>query len=60
MPDPAGAARYPHALRPGAIGALALPHRIVMGSMHLGSEADADRRRDWPRSTPSARAAAPA
>ncbi len=41
MPDPAGAARYPLALRPGAIGVLALPHRIVMGSMHLGSEADA-------------------
>ena len=40
MPDPAAAARYPHALRPGAIGALALPHRIVMGSMHLGFEAD--------------------
>jgi 2,4-dienoyl-CoA reductase (NADPH2) len=41
MPDPAGEAPYPHALRPGAIGALELPHRIVMGSMHLGSEADA-------------------
>ncbi len=40
MPDPAAAARYPHALRPGAIGALGLPHRIVMGSMHLGSESD--------------------
>ena len=40
MPDPAAESRYPHALRPGAIGALALPHRIVMGSMHLGSESD--------------------
>jgi 2,4-dienoyl-CoA reductase (NADPH2) len=28
--------------RPGAIGTLELPHRIVMGSMHLGCEADAD------------------
>jgi len=28
--------------RPGAIGRLALPHRIVMGSMHLGCEADED------------------
>jgi len=28
--------------RPGAIGSMALPHRIVMGSMHLGCEADAD------------------
>jgi 2,4-dienoyl-CoA reductase (NADPH2) len=28
--------------RPGAIGRLELPHRIVMGSMHLGCEADAD------------------
>jgi 2,4-dienoyl-CoA reductase (NADPH2) len=28
--------------RPGAIGSLTLPHRIVMGSMHLGCEADAD------------------
>jgi 2,4-dienoyl-CoA reductase (NADPH2) len=28
--------------RPGAIGRLELPHRVVMGSMHLGCEADAD------------------
>ncbi len=40
MPDPTAAQRHPHALRPGAIGTLGLPHRIVMGSMHLGSEAD--------------------
>jgi 2,4-dienoyl-CoA reductase (NADPH2) len=40
MTDPAAAPRYPHVLRPGAIGALELPHRIVMGSMHLGSESD--------------------
>jgi 2,4-dienoyl-CoA reductase (NADPH2) len=28
-----------HVWRPGAIGPLALPHRVVMGSMHLGLEA---------------------
>jgi 2,4-dienoyl-CoA reductase (NADPH2) len=28
-----------HVFREGAIGPLTLPHRIVMGSMHLGSEA---------------------
>ena len=27
---------------PGAIGPLSLPHRIVMGSMHLGLEAGED------------------
>src|SRR4051812_50053297 len=40
MTDPAGAPRHPRVLRPGAIGTLQLPHRIVMGSMHLGSESD--------------------
>src|SRR4051794_5158168 len=40
MTDPAAAPHYPHVLRPGAIGTLRLPHRIVMGSMHLGSESD--------------------
>jgi 2,4-dienoyl-CoA reductase (NADPH2) len=30
------------ALRPGRIGTLALPNRIVMGSMHLGIEASGD------------------
>jgi 2,4-dienoyl-CoA reductase (NADPH2) len=30
------------ALRPGALGHLTLPHRIVMGSMHLGVEASED------------------
>lgn len=30
------------ALRPGTIGGLRLPHRIVMGSMHLGTEAAPD------------------
>jgi len=32
------AAVYEHVFRPGAIGPLTLPHRIVMGSMHLGLE----------------------
>ncbi len=37
---------WPHLLRPGRIGALALPHRICMGAMHLGLEgADADAER---------------
>ncbi len=31
-----------HALQAGAIGSLALPNRIVMGSMHLGIEYDGD------------------
>lgn len=31
-----------HVFRPGAIGRLELPHRIVMGSMHLGLEAMGD------------------
>ena len=31
-----------HALSPGRIGTLALPNRIVMGSMHLGIEFDGD------------------
>ena len=34
--------RYPLALRPGSIGRLELPHRIVMGSMHLGVEGAPD------------------
>lgn len=29
-------------LRPGRIGRLVLPHRVVMGAMHLGREADDD------------------
>jgi 2,4-dienoyl-CoA reductase (NADPH2) len=33
---------FEHALRPGSIGGLRLPNRIVMGSMHLGIESDAD------------------
>jgi 2,4-dienoyl-CoA reductase (NADPH2) len=33
---------YEHALRPGAIGALRLRNRVVMGSMHLGIEARDD------------------
>lgn len=31
-----------HAFRPGRIGTLQLPHRILMGSMHLGLESAAD------------------
>jgi 2,4-dienoyl-CoA reductase (NADPH2) len=31
---------FEHALRAGTIGALALPNRIIMGSMHLGVESD--------------------
>ncbi|MBV9232753.1 MAG: FAD-dependent oxidoreductase, partial [Candidatus Eremiobacteraeota bacterium] len=31
---------FAHALRAGSIGALRLPNRIVMGSMHLGIERD--------------------
>ncbi|MBX6370839.1 MAG: FAD-dependent oxidoreductase [Acidothermus sp.] len=30
--------RHPHVFRPGRIGTLDLPHRIVMGAMHLGTE----------------------
>ncbi|MBP0459292.1 oxidoreductase [Streptomyces montanisoli] len=30
---------FDHVFRPGAIGALRLPHRIVMGAMHLNLEA---------------------
>ena len=31
---------FEHAFRPGRIGTLRLPHRIVMGSMHLGMESE--------------------
>jgi 2,4-dienoyl-CoA reductase (NADPH2) len=31
---------FEHAFRPGRIGALHLPHRVLMGSMHLGLESD--------------------
>src|SRR5258708_6874342 len=31
-----------HVLRPGRIGGLAVPHRVVMGAMHLGWEAHDD------------------
>ncbi len=31
-----------HVWRPGAIGPLSLPHRVVMGSMHLGLEGQDD------------------
>ena len=37
MPDP-----FPHLFRPGKIGTLELPHRVIMGSMHLGLEARDD------------------
>jgi 2,4-dienoyl-CoA reductase (NADPH2) len=33
---------YDHALRPGRIGTLTVPHRIVMGAMHLGIETAGD------------------
>jgi 2,4-dienoyl-CoA reductase (NADPH2) len=33
---------FEHALRAGAIGTLALPNRIIMGSMHLGVESYPD------------------
>jgi len=33
--------QYPRAFAPGSIGSLTLPHRIIMGSMHLNFEADA-------------------
>jgi 2,4-dienoyl-CoA reductase (NADPH2) len=45
MPDPAQAeAReaLPHVFTPVTIGGLELPHRIVMGSMHLGVEGAED------------------
>ena len=32
------APQFPHLRRPGRIGPLRLPHRILMGSMHLGLE----------------------
>ncbi|MFJ2507333.1 oxidoreductase [Arthrobacter citreus] len=35
-----GVRRHPHAFAAGSIGPLALPHRIIMGSMHLNFEAD--------------------
>jgi 2,4-dienoyl-CoA reductase (NADPH2) len=36
------AASLEHAFRPGRIGGLALAHRILMGSMHLGIESEPD------------------
>src|SRR6185312_1873036 len=36
------AASLEHAFRPGRIGPLELPHRIIMGSMHLGIESEPD------------------
>ncbi|MBF4993895.1 FAD-dependent oxidoreductase [Arthrobacter gandavensis] len=36
-----GVRQYPHAFAAGSIGSMALPHRIIMGSMHLNFEADA-------------------
>lgn len=41
-PPPEGVEVLREVWRPGAIGALRLPHRIVMGSMHLGVEGDDD------------------
>jgi 2,4-dienoyl-CoA reductase (NADPH2) len=45
MPDPPQAdapEALPHVFRPLTIGGLELPHRIVMGSMHLGVEGAED------------------
>ncbi len=39
-PYPTPEPPYPHLLRPGRIGSLRLPHRIIMGAMHLGLEGD--------------------
>jgi len=36
---PAGASAFSHVFTPGRIGPLRLPHRLIMGSMHLGLEA---------------------
>ena len=36
-----GARMFPYAFLPGAIGTMSLPHRILMGSMHLNFESDA-------------------
>ena len=50
---------YPHLLQPITLGSLELRNRVVMGSMHTGLE---DRPWDvpsWPRTSPSAPAAAP-
>jgi 2,4-dienoyl-CoA reductase (NADPH2) len=44
--DRSSPAALPHLLRPGRIGTLELPHRMLMGSMHLGlegPEADVER-----------------
>ncbi|MGH9107234.1 MAG: FAD-dependent oxidoreductase [Acidimicrobiales bacterium] len=38
----AGPSTFPHVFTPGRIGSLRLPHRVLMGAMHLGSEASAD------------------
>lgn len=35
-------ASYEHVFRPGRIGSLDLPHRVLMGSMHLGRESEPD------------------
>src|ERR1700761_7254123 len=40
MPDPGGS--LDHIYAPIEIGGLRLPHRVVMGSMHLGVEGAAD------------------
>ncbi|MGK3708115.1 FAD-dependent oxidoreductase [Arthrobacter sp. IK3] len=36
-----GVRQHPHAFAPGSIGSMGLPHRIVMGSMHLNFETEA-------------------
>jgi 2,4-dienoyl-CoA reductase (NADPH2) len=42
MPDSPVPGGLAHVLRPGAIGTLRLPHRIIMGAMHLGLESRDD------------------
>ncbi len=50
---------YPKLFSPLDLGFATLPNRILMGSMHTGSSRAPTAWSAWPRSTPSARAAAP-
>ncbi|MEO9246127.1 NADPH-dependent 2,4-dienoyl-CoA reductase [Citricoccus nitrophenolicus] len=45
-PAAAAPAPFPHLFRPVTVAGVTLPHRVIMGSMHLGLE---DRRSDTPR-----------
>lgn len=55
-----GPERYPHVFAPLDLGFVRLKNRILMGSMHTGLEEAPAASRAWPRTTPSARAAASA